>query len=169
VSDATNGVVFVRPTIEQERYYGEFYNTTGVTPLANNTAYAMEWDGSSIADGVSVAGTPATEITVSESGLYQFNARVQFSSGNSNIKSAWIWWRLNGTTDYPNSATVGTLSDSNGYLVVRNSEFFSLAANDYIELMWAVDDTDLAPTSVAATAFAPAAPCAVVEVTQIQQ
>jgi hypothetical protein len=169
VSDATNGVIFVRPTIEQERYYGEFYNTTGVTPLANNTAYAMEWDGASIADGVSIAGTPVTELTVSESGLYQFNARIQFSSGNSSIKRAWVWWRLNGTTDYPNSAVIGSLSDSSGYLVVRNSEFFSLAANDYIELMWAVDDTDLAPTSVAATVFAPAAPCAVVEVTQIQQ
>lgn len=169
VSDATNGIIFVRPTIEQEQYYGEFYNTTGVTPLANNTAYAMEWDGTSIADGVSVAGTPVTEITVSESGLYQFNARIQFSTSNSNTKSAWLWWRLNGTTDYPNSAVIGTLSDNNGYLVVRNSEFFSLAANDYVELMWAVDDTGLAPTNVAATAFAPAAPCAVVEVTQIQQ
>ena len=169
VSDATNGVIFVRPTIEQERYYGEFYNTTGVTPGATNTAYAMAWDGTTIADGVSVAGTPVTQITVSESGLYQFNARVQFTSNNSNTKAAWLWWRLNGTTDYPNSAVVGTLSDNNGYLVVRNSEFFSLAANDYIELMWAVDDTGLAPTNVAATAFAPAAPCAVVEVTQIQQ
>jgi hypothetical protein len=169
VSDATNGIVFVRPTIEQEQYYGEFYNTTGVTPVANNTAYAMAWDGTAIADGVTVAGTPVTQITVSESGLYQFNARIQFSTSNANIKSAWAWWRLNGTTDYANSAVTGTLSDNNGYLVVRNSEFFSLAANDYIELMWAVSDTGLAPTNVAATAFAPAAPCALVEVTQIQQ
>ena len=169
VADATNGVIFVRPTIEQERYYGEFYNTTGVTPAATNTAYAMAWDGTSIADGVSVAGTPVTQITVSESGLYQFNARIQFSTSNANLKSGWVWWRLNGTTDYANSAVIGTLSDNNSYVVIRNSEFFSLAANDYIELMWAVSDTGLAPTSVAATAFAPAAPCAVVEVTQIQQ
>jgi hypothetical protein len=167
--DAVNGEIFVRPTIEQERYYGEFYNTTGVTPAATNTAYAMAWDGANISDGVTIAGSPVTRLTVSESGLYQFNARIQFSSSNANTKSAWVWWRLNGTTDYPNSAVIGTLSTNNGYLVARNSEFFSLAANDYIELMWAVDDTALAPTTVAATAFAPAAPCAVVEVTQIQQ
>jgi hypothetical protein len=167
--DAVNGEIFVRPTIEQEQYYGEFYNTTGVTPVANNTAYAMAWDGTAIADGVTVAGTPVTQITVSESGLYQFNARVQFTSTNSSTKSAWVWWRLNGTTDYANSAVIGTLSDNGGYLVVRNSEFFSLAANDYIELMWAVNDVVLAPANVAATAFAPAAPCAIVEVTQIQQ
>jgi hypothetical protein len=127
-ADATNGEIFVRPTIEQERYYGEFYNTAGVTPIAANTAYALAWSGATISDGITIAGTPVTQITVSESGLYQFNARVQFSSGNSNIKSAWVWWKLNGTTTYANSATVGSLSDNGGYLVLRNSEFFSLAA-----------------------------------------
>jgi hypothetical protein len=165
----TDGEIFVRPTIEQERYYGEFYNSAGVTPVAANTAYALAWSGTTISDGVTIAGSPVTQITVSESGLYQFNARMQFNSGNSNTKSAWIWWKLNGTTNYSNSATIGTLSDNNGYLVLRNSQFFSLAAGDYIELMWAVDDTNLAPINVASTAFAPAAACAVVEVTQIQQ
>lgn len=162
----TDGEIFVRPTIEQEKYYGEFYNTTGVVPVAPNTAYALNWDGSNIADGVSISGS---QITISESGLYQFNARIQFQSSNANIKSAWVWWRLNGTTTYANSATIGTLASNGGYLVIRNSEFFSLAAGDYIELMWAVDDIGLAPTNVAATAFAPAAPCAIIEVTQIQQ
>jgi hypothetical protein len=162
----TDGVIFVRPTIEQERYYGEFYNTTGVTPAAANTAYALSWDGANISDGVTITGS---QIEVSESGLYQFNARVQFSSSNANTKSAWLWWKLNGTTTYANSAVIGTLSDNGGYVVLRNSEFFSLAAGDYIELMWAVDDVNLAPTNVASTAFAPAAPCGIVEVTQIQQ
>ena len=120
----------------------------------------------SIADGVSISGS---QIQISESGLYQFNARIQFSSGNANTKSAWAWWRKNGTTTYSNSAVISTLSTNGGYVVVRNSQFFSLAAGDYIELMWAVDDTGLAPTNVAATAFAPAAPCAIIEVTQIQQ
>jgi len=164
-----DGEIFVRPTIEQERYYGEFYNTTGVTPVATNTAYALAWDGANISDGVTIAGSPATQITVSESGLYQFNARIQFSSGNATTKSAWVWWKLNGTTNYANSATLGTLSDNGGYVVVRNSQFFSLDAGDYIELMWAVDNTGLVPTNVASTAFAPAAPCGIVEVTQIQQ
>ena len=162
----TDGEIFVRPTIEQEQYYGEFYKTTSVTPGAANTAYALSWDGTTIADGVSISGS---QIQISESGLYQFNARIQFSSTNANTKSAWLWWRKNGTTTYANSAVISTLSTNGGYVVVRNSQFFSLAAGDYIELMWAVDDTALAPTNVAATAFAPAAPCAIIEVTQIQQ
>jgi len=167
--DATDGQIMVRPTITEDKYYGEFTNTTGVTPLAADTAYAMEWDNVEIAKGVTIAGTNDTEVTVSEAGLYQFDVRVQFSSGNANIKSAWVWYRLNGTTDYPNSSVIGTLSDNTGYIVLSNNEVFSLAAGDFIEIMWAVDDTGLEPTSVAATAFAPAAPCALLGVTQVQQ
>jgi enamine deaminase RidA (YjgF/YER057c/UK114 family) len=167
--DATDGQIMVRPSVTEDKYYGEFTNTTGVTPLAVNTAYALEWDNVEIAKGVTIGGTNDTEVTVSESGLYQFDVRMQFASGNSNVKIAWVWYRLNGTTDYANSAVVGSLSDGNGYLVMSNNEFFSLAAGDFVEVMWAVDNTGLEPTTVAATAFAPAAPCALLGVIQVQQ
>ncbi len=167
--DATDGQIMVRPSVTEDKYYGEFTNTTGVTPLAASTAYELEWDNVEIAKGVTIGGVNNTEVTVSESGLYQFDVRMQFASGNSNVKIAWVWYRLNGTTDYANSAVVGSLSDGNGYLVMSNNEFFSLAAGDFVEVMWAVDDTDLEPTTVAATAFAPAAPCALLSVIQVQQ
>lgn len=168
--DAVDGQIMVRPTITEDKYYGEFTNTTGVSPVgAANTAYALEWDNTQIAKGVSIGGLNNTEVTVAEAGLYQFDVRVQFSSGNSNTKSAWVWYRLNGTTDYPDSAVVGSLSDNNGYTVLSSNEFFSLSAGDFIEVMWAVDDTGLEPTNVAATLFAPAAPCGLLGVTQVQQ
>ena len=165
----TDGEIFVRPTIQQQKYYGEFSNSTGVTPASANTAYALAWDNTEIADGISVGGTPATQLTVSESGLYQFNARMQFSSTSANTKSAWVWYRLNGTTNYPRSAVVGTLANNNGYQNIPVSQFFTLNAGEYIELMWAVDDTTMSPTNVAATAFAPSSPCAMIEITQVQQ
>lgn len=167
--DATDGQIMVRPTVTEDKYYGEFTNTTGVTPLAVNTAYAMEWDNVEIAKGVTIGGTNDTEVTVSEAGLYQFDVRVQFESGSSNTKIAWVWYRLNGTTDYANSSVLGSLSDNDGYLVMSNNEVLSLAAGDFIEVMWAVDDTDLEPVAVAATAFAPSAPCALLGVIQVQQ
>ena len=138
-------------------------------PIAASTASELEWDNVEIAKGVTIGGINNTEVTVSEAGLYQFDVRMQFTSGNSNTKAAWVWYRLNGTTDYPNSAVIGTLSDSNGYLVMSNNEVFSLAAGDFIEVMWAVDDTGLEPTAVAATAFAPASPCGLLSVIQVQQ
>jgi hypothetical protein len=79
-----------------------------------------------------------------------------------------MWLRKNGT-DIGDTTVVGTLKDSSGYLVLQLNDFVSLAVNDYVELMFAVDDTGLAPTAVAATAFAPASAAAHVAITQVQQ
>lgn len=165
----TDGEIFIRPTVEQQYYNGQFTKNTTITPAAANTAYALAWDTTVIAEGISLTGSPTTRLTVAHSGLYNFAARIQFSAGNSNGKSAWMWLKKNGTTDIGSSTAVGSLKDSGGYAVLAINDFVSLAANDYVELFWAVDDTGLQPTNVAATAFAPSAPTAHVAVTQVQQ
>lgn len=165
----TDGEIFVRPAIEQQYYFGQFTHNTTVTPAAANTAYALAWDTSVIAEGVTLTGSPTTRLTVAHSGLYNFAARIQFSSSNSSIKKGWMWLRKNGTTDIGSSSAVGSLSDNGGYMVLSINDFVSLGANDYVELMWAVDDTALQPTTVASTAFHPAIPTAHVAVTQVQQ
>lgn len=165
----TDGELFIRPTIEQQYYNGQFTKNATITPAAANTAYALAWDTTVIAEGISLTGSPTTRLTVAHSGLYNFAARIQFSASNSNIKSGWMWLKKNGTTNIGSSTAIGSLKDSGGYLVLQINDFVSLAANDYVELMWAVDDTGLQPTNVASTAFAPSAPSAHVAVTQVQQ
>ena len=165
----TDGEIFVRPSIEQQYYFGQFTKNTTITPAAANTAYALAWDATVIAEGVTLTGSPTTRLTVAHSGLYNFAVRIQFSSANSNSKSAWMWLKKNGTTNIGSSTAVGSLKDSGGYTVLSINDFVSLAAGDYVELFWAVDDTGLQPTNVAATAFAPSAPTAHVAVTQVQQ
>ena len=122
-----------------------------------------------MAEGVSLTGSPTTRLTVAHSGLYNFAARIQFSSGNSSIKRGWMWLRKNGTTNIGASSAVGSLSDNGGYMVLAINDFVSLGVNEYVELMWAVDDTALRPTNVASTAFHPAIPTAHVAITQVQQ
>ena len=165
----TDGEIFVRPTVEQQYYNGQFTKNATITPAAANTAYALAWDTTVITEGITLTGSPTTRLTVAHSGLYNFAARIQFSSGNSNGKSAWMWLKKNGTTNIGSSTAVGSLKDSGGYTVLSINDFVSLAAGDYVELFWAVDDTGLQPTNVAATAFAPSAPTAHVAVTQVQQ
>jgi hypothetical protein len=165
----TDGEIFVRPAIEQQYYFGQFTHNTTVTPAAANTAYALAWDTTVISEGISLTGSPTTRLTVAHSGLYNFAARIQFSSGNSSIKKGWMWLKKNGTTNISSSTAVGSLSDNGGYAVLAVNDFVSLAANDYVELFYAVDDTGLQPTTVAATAFAPSAPTAHVAITQVQQ
>jgi len=167
VVGATDGVIFVRPTIEQQKYYGEFTKTTDHAPALTNTAYALTFDNTEVAEGVSI-GSPASRIVVPQSGLYQFDATIQISSQNSNPKNIWLWFRKNGT-DVTNTARLVTININNGYVPMALAEFFSLAANDYIELMFASNDTGITVDNVAATAFAPAAPAVVLAVTQVQQ
>jgi hypothetical protein len=165
----SDGEIFVRPAIEQQYYFGQFTHNTTATPAAANTAYALAWDTSVIAEGVTLTGSPTTRMTVAHSGLYNFATRIQFSSSNSSIKKGWMWLRKNGTTNIGSSSAVGSLSDNGGYLVLSINDFVSLGVNDYVEVMWAVDDTALKPTTVAATAFHPAIPTAHAAVTQVQQ
>ena len=163
----TEGVLLVRPTIEQQKHYGEFSKTTNATPAAINTAYALTFDNTDIALGIS-RGTPTSRIVATQSGLYQFTATVQVISGSSSAKTVGIWFARNGTA-IANSRRLVTLNINSGAVPIAMSEFFSLAANDYIEVFYSSDDTNITISTVAATAFAPAAPAVVLGVTQVQQ
>lgn len=164
----TDGIVFVRPTIQQQLYYGEFTKTNSQTPAAANTAYPLLFTNTEIANGVAI-GTTTSEIEISHTGLYNIACSVQITSTNSSQKSIWVWLRLNGTTDFPNSARVASITLNNGYVVVTLNEVYSFAAGDFIEVMYAADDTNISIATVAATAFAPAAPAVILAVTQTEQ
>jgi hypothetical protein len=166
-SNATTGIIFVRPTITQMQYYGVFTKTTDQTPAAINTEYLLTFDNTQISNGVTIGGT-TSRIIVPESGLYQFDATVQLTSGSSSSKNIWVWWKKNGTA-IANSARLVTSDVNNGYIPIALNETVSLAANEYVELAFAADSTNVTVDSVAATAFAPAAPAVVLSVTQVQQ
>jgi hypothetical protein len=163
----TEGVLLSRPTIEQQKHYGEFTKTTDATPAAIDTAYALTFDNTEIALGIS-RGSPTSRIVASQSGLYQFTATVQIASGSSSAKTVGIWFAKNGTA-VANSRRLVTININNGFVPISVSEFFTLAANDYIEVFYSSDDTNVTIDNVAATAFAPAAPAVVLAVTQVQQ
>ena len=164
----TDGVIFVRPTIEQQLYYGEFTKLDSQTPLLANTAYPLLFTNTEIANGVSL-GSPLSEVVVAQAGLYNIAASVQITSTNSSQKSIWVWLRLNGITDFPNSARVASITLNNGYVVVTLNEVYSLLAGDFIEVMYAADNVNISIATVAATAFAPAAPAVILAVTQTEQ
>ena len=165
---ATDGVIFVRPTIEQQIYYGEFSKTNSQSPIAANTAYPLLFTNTQIANGVSIGGT-TSQIFVAQAGLYNIACSVQITSGNSSQKAIWVWLRLNGITDFPNSARIASITLNNGYVVVTLNEVASLLAGDFIEVMYAADSTNVSIATVAATAFAPAAPAVILAVTQTEQ
>lgn len=167
VSDATTGVIFVRPTITQMQYYGIFTKTTDQTPAAIDTEYLLTFDNTQVSNGV-IIGSPTSRIVVPQSGLYQFSVTIQLTSGSASAKNVWVWFKKNGTT-VANTARLVSLDINGGYIPMSLDEFFSLNANDYMELAFAANDTNVTFDTVAATAFAPAAPAVVLAVTQVQQ
>ena len=167
--DAVNGEIFVRPTIEQQQYYGEFTKTGSVSPASANTSYAVTWDNTEIANGVSIVSS--SQLTVVDSGLYQFDVTLQLSSGNSSDKTVRFWFKKNGT-NIANTTRIVTANINNGFTPIALSEFFSLDAGDYIELWWQSDSTAVTLTTNAAGGTAPnnypAAPAGIAAVNQIQ-
>lgn len=167
VVSSTVGQIFVRPTIEQQLYYGQFDKTTDQTPAVANTAYAITWTSALISSGISI-GTPTSRIIVANAGLYNFSASFQLTSGSASVKNVWLWFRKNGT-DIANSALITSMDSGSAIRAPSRSVLISLAAGDYVELMWAADDTNVTLDAIPATAFAPAAPAALLTINQEQQ
>lgn len=175
--DATDGEIFVRPTIEQQKYYATFSDTTTQTAAATYTPYAFSFNTTDFANGFTRVGTPATQITAAVSGLYKFSFSAQITSTSANAQKIWIWPRLNGN-DIANSNSEATISGGGGAEMVLSWDFdVSMDANDYFQLMFAVDNTNVQILARAATTGAngtatfarPAVPSIILSVTQTQQ
>lgn len=165
--NASTGQIAVRPTVEQQLFYGSFIKTADQVPALVNTAEAITWTSATIANGVSI-GAPTSRIVVANAGLYKFSVSLQLTSSSASVKNVWIWFRKNGV-DVASSALITSLDSATAIRSPSRDLFFSLLAGDYIEVYFASDSTAMTIDNIAATAFAPAAPAAILTVNQEQQ
>ena len=169
--DATQGEIFVRPTIEQRYFYGSFSDNQNHVAALPNTPYAIPLNTVEFSSGViqKVTDNAAkTKIQVLQSGLYNFQFSTQFVSTNSSAKDVYIWARKNGQ-DIPHSATRTSVVGNGVYFVASWNFIISMNANDWFELMWATTDVTASIVSPAATSFAPSTPSTLLSVTQVAQ
>ena len=153
---------WVQIVLEDGQYSGAV--TTDQTAASANTAYALTYT-SSIAEGVT-NGTPASRIVFAEAGQYMISFSAQIASTSSSTVNFWFWPRINGT-DVTGSTMKNALHQNNAVLVVSRSAIFDVDAGDYLEAMWAVDNTSGFLSATAATAFAPAAPASTIAITRL--
>jgi len=165
--NATAGIIFVRPTIIPQKYYGTFSLVTDYTPPAINTPYAIEYGETRVSNGVSL-GTPTSRVIVDQSGLYDVSITLQWSSTNAASKNVYGWLRVNGT-DLPRSSRILSISGASTFTPILISEVISLEANDYVEVMVATTAASAYLVAVPTTAFSPTSPAANLVVEQIQQ
>ena len=164
--DATEGEIFVRPTVEQQMYYGRFSRLTDqVATGVTNTAIPIEFDTTEISNGITFNGGSNTEILVSDSGFYQFDLSAQITA-TSNKGVVYFWFRKNGT-DIPHSTRSTTVTNGDTFNV-STTIAISLDADDYVEIMWAKTAAGIFLDAKAATAFAPETAAVMINVTQVQ-
>lgn len=146
-------------------HYGAFSDTTTQEAASINTPYAMTFNTTDASNGVS-RGSPTSRLVVDEQGVYniQFSAQLDKKSGATGIIH--IWLRKNGT-DVPNTASKIAIQGTAAEVVAAWNFIIQLEPSNYVELMWAVDDTNVVLMAASATSNWPAVPSVICTVTQV--
>ena len=159
-------------SLENGRRYGSFYDTTTQTPAVINTGYPITLNsvGNKVNDGPMTygvyIGAPTSRVYVDISANYNIQFSLQLTSSSAAAKNITIWLRVDGI-DVPSSATVITITGNNVNTVAAWNFVINLTANNYFELVWSADSTNVSIKSSAATAYAPAIPGVILTVTSL--
>jgi hypothetical protein len=137
-----------------------------ITAAAADTAYKIALD-DIITEGITLTGSPLTEITFVEGGLYKLAFTAQIASSSGSTVNFRFWPRLNGT-DVTGSTIVASLHNNGATIVVSRTAIFSVNANDVLNVMWATDSTSGTLKAHAATAYAPASPSVTLVISRVQ-
>jgi hypothetical protein len=118
--------------------YGAFEDTTDQTAANTTTAYAITFDTSDFSNGVTLSNS--SRLNVSQAGLYNLQFSIQFKNTTNDTQDVDVWFRKNGTNiDKSNSRFGLATRKSSGdpsHMIGALNFFVSLAANDYVEIMW---------------------------------
>ena len=166
----TAGGLTVNQITQFGGYYGSFYSTTdqtdGVTP------HLMFCENTADNNGVTmVLGSESTNsrITFANAGTYniQFSAQFHNTGGGGSGNTVNIWFRLNGT-NIANSDTKLTVPSNAPYVVAAWNFVVSVAANQYVEMVWLTDNSNIVIESEPSTATTPAIPSVIITAQQIR-
>ena len=146
--------------------YAIFGQDTDITAASANTAYKIALDNIASA-GITLTGSPATDITFVEGGLYEIAFTAQITSSSASAVNFRFWPRVNGS-DVSGSTIVASLHNNGATIVVSRTAIFSFAAGAVLNVMWATDSTSGSLKAHAATAYAPAAPSVTLAITRVQ-
>lgn len=165
--DGTNWIAFAGGSGSGS--YAEFYDTSQQTVASINTAYPVTWNGTDVADGVSLNVSDTSKMEFTYSGVYHIDMSATIHSTSASSKDVWIWPRIDGVDVANSSSMVNSLDSNNHRQTINRSGLFSLTSGQYLQWMWSTNDLDLDLHGTAASAFGPAVPSATVTIVQVDQ
>jgi hypothetical protein len=122
--------------------YGAFQDSTDQTAANTTTAYAITFDTTDFTNGVTLSDS--SRLNVAQAGIYNLQFSIQFKNTTNDGQDVDVWLRKNGTNIANSNSRFHTPARKSGgdpsHLIAALNLFVSLAASDYVEIMWRPTD-----------------------------
>ena len=148
--------------------HGAFQDSTDQVAANTTTAYAVTFNTTDFANGVTVASN--SRITVADSGIWNLQFSIQFTNTTNASQDVDVWFRVNGTNVANSNSRFGFAPRKGAndpyHTIAALNYFVSLNATDYVEIMWRPTDVGVSIEQYAASASPtrPAVPSAIATV-----
>jgi hypothetical protein len=140
-------------------YYGSFYDITATqTATSQTTAYVVNIGETTEANGVSIVS--GNRITFAYAGTYEIEFSIQFHNVDNQGSDVNVWFRKNGAdiADSNSRFTIPSKSNNNGYLIAVTPYLVTVAAGDYVQIVWSAEDNTTTKIETLAAGTTPTVP-----------
>ena len=122
--------------------YGAFQDATDQTAANTTTAYAITFDTTDYANGITLSNT--SRLNVSQGGIYNVQFSIQFKNTTNDTQDVEVWFRKNGTDIAKSGSRFGLAPRKSAgdpsHTIAALNYFVDLAGSDYLQLMWRPSD-----------------------------
>jgi hypothetical protein len=150
------------------RAIGQFESHVDQTAVSANVGYVVQLNNAAPFNaGITIASS--TNITVAAAGVYSVNTSIQFANSDSSNHTSTFWFRKNGT-NIANSASVISVPKvaDGGKTLAQVTIFESMSINDYVQLVWSVDNTAVTLDYSSASGVIPEVPSVILNMQRIK-
>jgi len=122
--------------------YGAFQDGTNQTAANTTTAYPVTFDTTDFSNGVTLSNS--SRLNVAQPGVYNLQFSIQVKNTTNSSQDIDFWFRKNGTDIAKSNSRFGMparkSSNDPSHVIVALNYFVSLAANDYMQIVWRTSD-----------------------------
>ena len=150
------------------RAIGQFESHVDQTAVSANVGYVVQLNNAAPFNaGITIASS--TNITVAAAGVYSVNTSIQFANSDSSNHTSTFWFRKNGT-NIANSASVISVPKvaDGGKTLAQVTIFESMSINDYVQLVWSVNNTAVTLDYSSASGVIPEVPSVIFNMQRIK-
>ena len=149
------------------RSIGQFESHVDQTAVSANVAYTANMNNAaSFNTGITIASS--TNVTVAAAGVYSINTSIQFANSDSSNHNSTFWFRKNGTNIANSASTISVPKIADGGKTLAQVTIFeSMSINDYVQLIWSVDNIAVSLDYSAASGVIPEIPSVIFNMQRI--